>query len=137
MRQKYKHKPRTGRNILLVDDSREYLELTRKLLEREGHTVLTATNGAEALEIVKSKRVDLMLIDYFMPGMTGEDVVRQVRKSRPYLQVIIQTGYAGEQPPRELLKRLDIQGYYDKSEGPEKLLVWVDAGLKSAYFIEL
>jgi len=121
----------------LVDDSKEYLESTRRLLEREGHTVLTAASGAEALEIVKHERVDLMLVDYFMPGMTGEDVVHQVRKLRPYLQIIIQTGYAGEQPPRELLKRLDIQGYYDKSEGPEKLLLWVDAGLKSAYFIEL
>ena len=121
----------------MVDDSKEYLESTRRLLEREGHTVLTAASGAEALEIVKHERVDLMLVDYFMPGMTGEDVVHQVRKLRPYLQIIIQTGYAGEQPPRELLKRLDIQGYYDKSEGPEKLLLWVDAGLKSAYFIEL
>ncbi|NLZ44022.1 MAG: diguanylate cyclase [Clostridia bacterium] len=137
MRQKYMHQSRTGRSILLVDDSMEYLESTRKLLEREGHTVLTATSGAEALEIVKRERVDLMLVDYFMPGMTGEELVRQVRKFRPYLQIIIQTGYAGEQPPRELLKRLDIQGYYDKSEGPEKLLLWVDAGLKSAYFIEL
>lgn len=137
MRQKHMQQPRTGRSILLVDDSREYLETTRKLLEREGHTVLTATSGAEALEIVKGKRVDLMLVDYFMSGMTGEELVRQVRKLRPYLQIIIQTGYAGEQPPRELLKRLDIQGYYDKSEGPEKLLLWVDAGLKSAYFIEL
>ena len=100
----------------MVDDSKEYLESTRRLLEREGHTVLTAASGAEALEIVKHERVDLMLVDYFMPGMTGEDVVHQVRKLRPYLQIIIQTGYAGEQPPRELLKRLDIQGYYDKSE---------------------
>ena len=136
MRQKHMQQPRTGRSILLVDDSREYLETTRKLLEREGHTVLTATSGAEALEIVKGKRVDLMLVDYFMSGMTGEELVRQVRKLRPYLQIIIQTGYAGNSF-RELLKRLDIQGYYDKREGPEKLLLWVDAGLKSAYFIEL
>lgn len=137
MRQKHLQQPRTGRTILLVDDSKEYLETTRKLLEREGHTVLTAVSGAEALEIIKNERVDLMLADYFLPGMTGEELVRQVRKFRPYLQIIIQTRYAGEQPPRELLKRLDIQGYYDKSEGPEKLLLWVDAGLKSAYFIEL
>lgn len=137
MRQKYMSKPLSGRTILLVDDSKEYLESTRKLLEREGHTVLTAVSGEEALDIVKNKPVDLMLLDYFMPGMTGEEVVLQVRKFLPYLQVIIQTGYSGEQPPRELLRRLDIQGYYDKSEGPDKLLLWVDAGLKSAYLIEL
>ena len=91
--------PGQERTILLVDDSREYLETTGKLLEREGHTVLTAASGAEALAIAKGERVDLMLVDYFMPGMTGEDLVRQVRKFRPYLQIIIQTGYAGSSPP--------------------------------------
>src|SRR5690606_15193261 len=78
LRQRYMQQPKTGRTILLVDDSREYLETTGKLLEREGHTVLTAASGEEALAIAKEKRVDLMLVDYFMPGMTGEDLVRQV-----------------------------------------------------------
>ena len=72
-----------------------------------------------------------------MPGMTGEEVVTQLRQFDPYVQVILQTGYASEQPPREMLRRLDIQGYYDKSEGPEKLLLWTDVGLKAAFTIQL
>jgi two-component system, cell cycle response regulator len=128
----------SGRTILLVDDNPEYLSATCTLLEREGHRVLRAADGSEALNLLHEKSgIDLMLLDYYMPGMTGEEVVLQLRQFNPYVQVILQTGYASEQPPRELLRRLDIQGYYDKSEGPEKLLLWVDVGLKAAYAFQL
>jgi diguanylate cyclase (GGDEF)-like protein len=69
--------------------------------------------------------------------MTGEQVVTEVRKFDPFVQVILQTGYASEQPPRELLHRLNIQGYYDKTEGPEQLLLWTAVGLKAAYTFRL
>ncbi len=128
---------KSGHRILLVDDDLEYLQVTQRLLEREGHTVMCARSGAEALTRLAQDPTDLLLLDYYMPGMTGEDVVKQLRQFNPYLQIILQTGYASEQPPRELLRRLDIQGYYDKSEGPEKLLLWTDIGLKMAYTIQL
>ncbi len=137
MPRKPKAEQLSGQTILLVDDDTEYLDATRTLLEREGHQVVQATNGREALERLRDCPVDLMLLDYFMPGMTGEQVVTELRQFNPYVQVILQTGYASEQPPRELLRRLDIQGYYDKSEGPEKLLLWTDVGLKAAYTIQL
>ncbi len=127
----------SGYSILLVDDSLDYLEATRLLLEREGHRVWVAANGPEALTILQEQAVDLILLDYCMPGMNGEQVVEQVRQFNPYVQVILQTGYATEQPPRELLRRLDIQGYYDKSEGAEKLLLWTDVGLKAAHSVNM
>jgi diguanylate cyclase (GGDEF)-like protein len=127
----------SGYTVLLVDDNPDYLQATRLLLEREGHNVLTATNGPEALGILPQQKVDLLLLDYFMPGMTGEQVVSEIRKFDPFVQVILQTGYASEQPPRELLHRLNIQGYYDKTEGPEQLLLWTTVGLKAAYTIQL
>jgi diguanylate cyclase (GGDEF)-like protein len=138
MTRKSKRQDPSGRTILLVDDDPEYLEVTRLLLEREGHQVLCAADGVEALKLLHQQEdVELLLLDYYMPGMTGEEVVTQLRQFNPYIQVILQTGYASEQPPRELLQRLDIQGYYEKSEGPEKLLLWVDVGLKSAYTLQL
>ena len=127
----------SGYTVLLVDDNPDYLQATRLLLEREGHNVLTATNGPEALSVLPQQKVDLLLLDYFMPGMTGEQVVTEVRKFDPFVQVILQTGYASEQPPRELLHRLNIQGYYDKTEGPEQLLLWTAVGLKAAYTFRL
>jgi diguanylate cyclase (GGDEF)-like protein len=127
----------TGYTILLTDDNLDYLQATRLLLEREGHKVITASGGRDALTILRTQKIDLLLLDYYMPGMTGEQVVAELRQFNPFVQVILQTGYASEQPPRELLRRLDIQGYFDKSEGPQKLLLWTEVGLKSAYVIQL
>ena len=131
MARKHRTVRSTGRTVLLTDDDPDYLEATRLLLESEGHTVLCAENGPRALKILKQQHADLLLLDYFMPGMTGEEVVVRLREFNPYIQVVLQTGYSDEQPPREMLRKLDIQGYYDKSEGPEKLLLWTDASLKS------
>jgi len=122
----------TGRTILLVDDSQEILDSILALLEREGHTVLVADNGPDALAILRREDVELLLLDYFMPGMTGEEVVNELRTFNTRVQIVLQTGYASERPPREMLARLDIQGYCDKSGGPEELLLWVDVGLKFA-----
>jgi two-component system, cell cycle response regulator len=126
----------TGRTILLVDDNVDYLDAMRLLLEREGHRVLGAYDGAQALQVIHENPVDLLLLDYFMPGMTAEEVVAHLREFNPYVQVILQTGYVSEQPPRDMLQRLNIQGYYDKSEGPEKFLMWVDVGLKAASTVQ-
>ena len=72
-----------------------------------------------------------------MPGMSCEEILSELRGFNAHLQVILQTGYASENPSRELLKRLDIQGYFDKSEGPESLLLWTDVGLKTAASLKL
>ena len=126
----------SGKSILLVDDQEEYRLTASSLIKREGHEVITAPSGEEALEILKSKHFDLLLLDYYMfGGINGEETVRELRAFNPHIQVILQTGYSGDKPPREMLRRLDIQGYYDKSDGPEKLLLWVDIGLKAAHTI--
>lgn len=125
-------KTASGRTILLIDDSEDILVANRSLLEREGHTVLTALDGPTGLSLLAENDVELLVVDYFMPGMTGEDVVKELRKTNRSVQVLLSTGYASERPPREMLARLDIQGYCDKSEGPEHLLLWVDVGLKMA-----
>ncbi|MGE5329591.1 MAG: HD domain-containing phosphohydrolase [Deltaproteobacteria bacterium] len=123
--------------VLIVDDQPEVLESARMLLELEGYTVICAQNGEEAIEAIKNKAVDLMLLDYFMPGMTGEDVVKKVREFNQDVIIVLQTGYAGEKPPLEMLRLLNIQGYHDKTEGPEKLLLWVASGLRACAQIRL
>lgn len=129
--------PRSDNVILIIDDNIEYLSSVRRLVERDGHEVMTASGAREGLELLKTRRVDLVLVDYFMPAMTGEDFVRELRTFDPLVQVVLQTGYASEQPPREMLRKLDIQGYHDKSEGPDKLGLWIDVGLKAAYSTQL
>ena len=70
----------THHRILLVDDREEVLLSGRALLEREGHFVLTAESGKRALELFERHEIHLLLVDYFMPEMTGEELIRAIRK---------------------------------------------------------
>jgi two-component system cell cycle response regulator len=132
MARKYNSATRSsGYTVLVIDDSAEILESSRRLLEAEGHKVLTAVDGNAGLEALEQERVHLILCDYFMPEMTGEEVVRRVREKNRLVQIILVTGYSGEKPARVMMRELDIQGYHDKGEGADRLLLWVDAALKS------
>jgi signal transduction histidine kinase len=122
----------SGYSILVVDDQDDTLVSSKLLLEREGHRVLTAVGGRDALSIIGREQFDLIVVDYFMPQMSGEELVRAIRDIDSDVQIILQTGYSGEKPPRQMLQLLDIQGYHDKSEGPDRLLLWVDVALKVA-----
>jgi signal transduction histidine kinase len=121
----------SGYTILVVDDQEEALMSTRFLLEKDGHRVLTATSGEEALALFRPGEVQLIIVDYFMPGMSGEELVQEIRQRDQDAQILLQTGYSGEKPPREMLRLLDIQGYHDKVEGPERLRLWIDVALKA------
>jgi signal transduction histidine kinase len=121
----------SGRTILVVDDQVETLSAARALLEHEGHRVLTASSGAEALALLAHEPTQLALVDYFMPVMNGEELISRIRERDSLIQIVLHTGYAGEKPPREMLRRLAIQGFHDKSDGPERLLLSVDGFLKA------
>jgi DNA-binding response OmpR family regulator len=65
--------------ILVVDDETDILDLISLSLQREGHQVITAETGEEAIELVRSKRPDLMVLDLMLPEMTGLEVCRHIR----------------------------------------------------------
>lgn len=122
---------KTEITVLVVDDQEDYRLTTRALLEREGFDVLMAVDGPSALAVHAEERPDVMLVDYFMPGMTGEEVVRQIRATDRLVRVILVTGYAGERPAIDLLRSLDLQGYHDKGRGAADLLLWVEAAVNT------
>jgi two-component system, cell cycle response regulator len=131
MARKYIPATTSGHTILVIDDSPEVIDSTRQLLETEGHRVLTASGGKEGLAIAAKEHPHLILVDYFMPEMTGEDVVREIRRTDKIVQIILVTGYAGEKPARLMMRQLEIQGYHDKGDGSERLLLWIDTALKA------
>ena len=120
----------SSRTILVVDDHADTLESVRALLECEGHRVLTASSGAEALALLDRESIQLAVIDLRMPSMSGEELVGAIRQRDSLLQIVVQTAEAGD-GPRALLRRLAIQGYHDKADGPERLLQTIDGALKA------
>ena len=81
-------KAETSRNVLIVDDDPDLLEVTRFVIESEGIAVQTAKNGAEALEMLRAgKRPGLVLLDLMMPVMNGWQFLDEIAKS-PSLKTI-------------------------------------------------
>ncbi len=79
--------------ILVVDDESAQRELIGGFLKKQGHEVLTAASGAEALARLREARVDLVLSDYKMPGMSGLDLLRGVKAVNPEIPFILVTAY--------------------------------------------
>ncbi len=82
--------------MLLVEDEAELLELTADAVRAHGHRVHTALSGAEALEILASDVVDLVVTDAVMPEMSGVELAATVAQRWPHLPILYVTGYAGE-----------------------------------------
>lgn len=117
--------------IVMVDDDTSYLSMAKLALEDKGLKVEIIENPKEALEYVKENKVDLILLDYFMPEMIGEDFVNELRLTDSSTLIILQTGYADEATPIELLEKLDIQGYFDKTKGLDDLVLTIATVLKT------
>jgi PAS domain S-box-containing protein len=89
--------PKVNRSavILFVDDDPLIAMSTTEMLEDLGHRVIGVNSGLHALDILKSgQRVDLMMTDHMMPGMTGVELAQASREVRPSLPILLATGYA-------------------------------------------
>jgi CheY-like chemotaxis protein len=79
--------------ILLIDDNRHGLVARRSVLEQQGHKVTTATNGQDGLERFQEETFDLVVTDYRMPGMTGQQVIKKIRQEKPKIPIVLLSGY--------------------------------------------
>ena len=84
-------------NILLVDDEADFLETLSKRLTRRGLTVSKAPGGQEALEFLSGTSVDAVVLDVKMPGMSGLEVLREIKSRWPQTEVIMLSGHADVQ----------------------------------------
>ena len=102
--------------IVMMDDDIPYLMATEAFLKDEGYNIKAFSNPSEGLEYIKENEVDILFVDYFMPGMTGEEVIKKTREMGKDIVIVLQTGYAGQIPPIEMFEASTIQGYFDKNK---------------------
>jgi CheY-like chemotaxis protein len=116
--------------ILVVEDHPANLELVRYLLEKAGHTVLTAEDGAQGLEIARRERPDLVLSDLQMPMMDGYELLARLRAD-PLLRtvpVIAITAYSMSGDRHKVLLA-GFNGYLAKPLVPETFVAHIEACL--------
>lgn len=106
--------------ILSVDDEPALLYTREKLLQFLGYEVLSAANGEKALEIFAAHPVDLVLLDFRMPGMDGGIVARQMKRRKPRVPVVM---VSANQVPNEVLSFVD--GFIVKGQRPDVLLAQI------------
>ncbi len=82
-----------GKRILVVDDDQAARESLRLLLSIDRHEVVEAASGPEAIQILIQEPFDLAIVDYFMPGMQGNQVAVQMRAIAPTLRILMVTAY--------------------------------------------
>lgn len=113
------------RKILVCDDSEGFIRIVEDLLKREGFTVISARDGMEALKKVAEERPDAILLDLFMPNMTGFEVLKILKKNSGYksfrnIPVLVTSGvYKAAEV--QMIHDMGADGFISKEAVPEFL----------------
>ena len=119
------------RKILVVDDEPDFVQLLKVRLESDDYQVVTALNGLEGLEKLKSEKPDVVLLDIMMPKINGLDVLKKMRTRSKSLPIFMLSGYADERRFKTALRH-KASGFIIKSEGLQKQLRTIQAALSIA-----
>lgn len=117
--------------LMVIDDDEGIIDSVSSLLRRMGYIIDGYTNPVEGLKQLKEAHYDLLILDYFMLPMHGDEVVENIRYFDKELYILLLTGYKDLAPPIDTIKMLDIQAYCEKSERLDQLLLLVESGIKS------
>jgi CheY-like chemotaxis protein len=99
--------------VLFVDDEEMVLEVGSLMLQKLGYSVLTASNGHEAIEILKENKVAFVILDMRLPGMNGYEIYQQLKKIRPKVKILLASGYTGDQSETGLIS-IGFDGFIQK-----------------------
>ena len=96
------------RNILIVDDNPEQVEILSELVSELGHTAYTAADGELALQLFQERAIDLVITDIKMPRMDGMTLLEKIRQRDPKVRVIVVTGFPSSET---ILRTIENDGY--------------------------
>ena len=107
-------------HILIIDDDDEMRSVLKELLEEERFETECASNGYDALQKIARKPFDLIITDIEMRGLTGLDILPEMKKLRPEASIIVMTSFANEEVRRRSLEK-GASGYLEKPIHTKKL----------------
>lgn len=106
------------RKVLVVDDDPVVGKSIDRILSSRGYAVISAAGGEEAMQRLASEDYDVVYTDIKMPGMSGLEVARHIKESRPWLPVVIVTGYGNDANEAEA-REIGVSGFLRKPLSPE------------------
>lgn len=117
--------------ILLVDDEEAITDNLSAFMERSGFKVSTATNGEQALRMIKNNPPDIVIMDVLMPVMDGRQALRELRREENWIPVILLT-QIGESTERAMALEEGADDYLNKPFDPHELVARINAVLRRA-----
>ncbi len=118
-------------SILTVDDDVIMTETLQAYFQSSGFRVDTENDPERAVERVREGQYDIMLLDFLMSPICGDEVVSRIREFNDELYIILLTGHKSMAPPIKTIRELAIQGYYEKSDRFDQLELLVESCVKS------
>lgn len=119
------------RKVILIDDEQGILDSLSVFLENVGYYVEGYNDPVAGIEAIKNNYYDVLVLDFLMLPMHGDTVVETIREFNDDLYIILLTGHQDLAPPLQTIKRLDIQGYCEKTDKFDQLLLLVESAVKS------
>jgi len=118
--------------ILVVEDEPVVCAVAQALLSRSGYTVLTAPDGASALDVLRDHPagIGLILLDMTMPGMTTDEVVLAIRALDSMVPILLNSGYTSNNIVKQMLEEGSVQGFLGKPYELKELLSTIDQLMK-------
>lgn len=118
-------------SILALDDDPTMTLTLQTYFQRSGYHVDTENDPYQAIERVRNGHYDILLLDFLMTPICGDQVVEQIRSFNQDLFIILLTGHKSMAPPIKTIRDLEIQGYYEKSDRFDQLELLVESCIKS------
>ncbi len=118
-------------SILTLDDDPIMTLTIQAYFQRAGYTVDAENDPTAAIERIRSGHYDILLLDYLMEPLCGDQVVEQIRQFNKDIYIVLLTGHKDMAPPVKTIRALDIQGYFEKSERFDQLELLVESCVKS------
>lgn len=123
--------PQSDCSILAVDDDPIMTLSLQSYFQAAGYHVDVENDPVNAIERVRTGYYDILLLDFLMMPISGDQVVEQIRQFNTDLYIILLTGHKSMAPPIKTIRELAIQGYYEKSDRFDQLELLVETCVKS------
>ena len=124
------------RKILVIDDEQGVIDSLKVYLGKEGYIVEGETNPLLGIENIRNNYYDILILDYIMVPINGDKVIEEIRKFNKDIYIIVLTGHKSVAPPIETIRRLNIQGYLEKTNKFEQILLMIESSVKSIIQLE-
>lgn len=118
-------------SILTLDDDPIITSTIQAYFNRSGYAVDIENDPLKAIERVRASSYDILLLDFLMSPICGDQVVEEIRKFNTEIFIVLLTGHKSMAPPVKTIRQLDIQGYYEKNERFDQLELLVESCVKS------